>query len=252
MDKLIANGIVPVYESENGATVDARTLHSGLQVGRDFSNWIKDRLEKYGFAENQDYILLTGFGEQKGSGGHNKIEYALTLDCAKEIAMAESTEQGHIVRKYFIGVEKDWNSPAKLMARALVLANAELSNVMQENSVLNSKIEQDKPKVLFADSVATAKTSILIGELAKIIRQNGVDTGEKRLFEWLRQNGYLISRYGTDHNAPTQKSMDLKLFEVKETTINHSDGHVTVSKTTKVTGKGQQYFINKFLTEISA
>jgi anti-repressor protein len=251
MDKLIANGIVPVYESENGATVDARTLHNGLNVGKDFSTWIKDRLEKYGFVEGDSYSPYLG-DRSDGLPGKPKTEYALTLDCAKEIAMAESTEQGHIVRKYFIGVEKEWNSPAKLMARALVLANAELSNVMQENSVLNSKIEQDKPKVLFADSVATAKTSILIGELAKIIRQNGVDTGEKRLFEWLRQNGYLISRYGTDHNAPTQKSMDLKLFEVKETTINHSDGHVTVSKTTKVTGKGQQYFINKFLTEISA
>lgn len=113
------------------------------------------------------------------------------------------------------------------------------------------KIELMKPKVLFADSVATSKTTILIGELAKVLRGNGVDIGANRLFEWMRTNGYLISRKGTDWNMPTQKSMDLALFKIKETSISHSDGSVTVSKTTKVTGKGQQYFINKFLAVIN-
>lgn len=112
---------------------------------------------------------------------------------------------------------------------------------------LNEKIETDKPKVLFADAVTSAQTDILIGELAKIIRQNGYEIGEKRLFKWLRENNYLISRQGTDYNAPTQKSIEMGLFRVKETAITHSDGHVTISKTTKVTGKGQSYFINKFL-----
>ena len=111
------------------------------------------------------------------------------------------------------------------------------------------KIEQDKPKVIFADAVSTSKTSILIGELAKILKQNGVNTGEKRLFEQLRNDGYLIKRKGTDYNSPTQKAMELGLFEVKETCITHADGHTTVNKTTKVTGRGQQYFINKFLNE---
>lgn len=112
---------------------------------------------------------------------------------------------------------------------------------------LNAQIEKDKPKVLFAEAVETSKTDILIGELAKIIRQNGYDIGEKRLFKWLRENNYLISRKGTDYNAPTQKSVEMGLFRVKETAITHSDGHVTISKTTKVTGKGQSYFISKFL-----
>ena len=111
---------------------------------------------------------------------------------------------------------------------------------------LNSKIEADKPKVLFADAVETAKTSILIGDLAKLIKQNGVDIGQKRLFNWLREKGYLIKN-GNSRNMPTQKAMDLKLFEVKERTINNPDGSVKITKTTKVTGKGQQYFINKFL-----
>lgn len=111
---------------------------------------------------------------------------------------------------------------------------------------LNSRIEQDKPKVLFADAVETADTSILVGDLAKLIKQNGIDIGQKRLFSWLRKNGYLI-KGGNSKNMPTQKSMDLKLFEVKERTINNPDGSVKITKTTKVTGRGQQYFINKFL-----
>jgi anti-repressor protein len=122
--------------------------------------------------------------------------------------------------------------------------NKQLSTV---NTMLLTKSEQDKPKVIFADAVASSDKTILIGELAKIIKQNGIDIGEKRLFAWLRENGYLIKRKGTDFNAPTQRSMEQELFTVKETAISHSDGHVTVNKTTKVTGKGQQYFINKFL-----
>lgn len=116
---------------------------------------------------------------------------------------------------------------------------------------LNKKIETDKPKVLFADSVSTADTSILIGDLAKLIKQNGVDIGQKRLFEWLRNEGWLI-KSGVSKNMPTQKSMDLELFEVKERTISNSDGSVRITRTTKVTGKGQIYFIDKFLQNLSA
>ena len=112
---------------------------------------------------------------------------------------------------------------------------------------LNSKIEQDKPKVLFADAVNTAKTSILVGELAKLIKQNGVDIGQNRLFTWLRENGYLIKRYGTDYNMPTQRAMQMGLFEIKETSVVHADGHTSISKTPKITGRGQMYFVNKFL-----
>lgn len=112
---------------------------------------------------------------------------------------------------------------------------------------LNAKIEADKPKVLFADAVSTAKTSILVGELAKLLKQNGVDIGQNRLFEWLRGNGYLVRRRGSDYNMPTQRAMDLGLFEIKETAIAHSDGHTSISKTTKVSAKGQWYFINAFL-----
>ena len=124
-----------------------------------------------------------------------------------------------------------------------------LKEEKERNKVLQADNERMKPKEIFADAVATSHTSILIGELAKLLRQNGVKTGQKRLFIWLRENGYLIKRKGSDWNMPTQRSMEMGLFEVKESTINNPDGSSKISKTTKVTGKGQQYFINKFLGE---
>ena len=119
-------------------------------------------------------------------------------------------------------------------------------STLETVKTLNNKIEENKPKVLFADAVETSQTSILVGDLAKLIKQNGVDIGQKRLFDWLREHGYLI-KSGVSRNMPTQKSMELKLFEVKERTINNPDGSVRITKTTKVTGKGQSYFLNKFL-----
>lgn len=111
------------------------------------------------------------------------------------------------------------------------------------------QIEEMKPKALFADAVSVSKTTVLIGELAKMLKGNGIDIGATRLFKWMREHGYLINRKGADWNMPTQKAMNLGLFKIKETTITHSDGHVTITKTPKVTGKGQQYFINKFLKQ---
>lgn len=122
-----------------------------------------------------------------------------------------------------------------------------LKEERQEKEHLQLQAAEDKPKVVFADAVSVSDGTILIGELAKILKGNGMDIGQNRLFERLRQDGFLIKRKGTDYNAPTQKAMELGLFRVKETAITHSDGHVTISKTTKVTGKGQQYFINYFL-----
>lgn len=123
----------------------------------------------------------------------------------------------------------------------------DLKKEREQRKQLEHKVEQDKPKVLFADAVETAKTSILVGELAKLLRQNGVKIGQNRLFEWLRQNGYLIARAGHDHNMPTQYSMEHGLMEIKERTINNPDGSTYITRTPKITGKGQQYFINKFL-----
>lgn len=128
----------------------------------------------------------------------------------------------------------------------LIKLATELKNEKEQRKALEEKVEQDKPKVIFADAVSVANTSILVGELAKILKQNGVNIGQNRLFEYLRNRGYLISRKGSDRNMPTQKAMEMGLFEIKETVVSHSDGHTSINKTPKVTGKGQQYFINKF------
>lgn len=129
----------------------------------------------------------------------------------------------------------------------LIQLATQLKEEKEQRKQLEAKVEQDKPKVLFADSVSASKSSILVGELAKILKQNGVDTGQFRLFAWLRENGYLIKREGSDYNMPTQRSAEMGLFEVKQTIITHSDGHITTNKTPKVTGKGQVYFVNKFM-----
>lgn len=126
-----------------------------------------------------------------------------------------------------------------------------LKEEKERNKALQADNDRMRPKEVFADAVATSHTSILIGDLAKLLKQNGVDIGQKRLFNWMRDNGYLIKRKGSDWNMPTQRSMELGLFEVKESTVNNPDGSVRINKTTKVTGKGQQYFINKFLGEVA-
>ena len=136
-------------------------------------------------------------------------------------------------------------------AAAIVTDKGSLADLLQQAAEQlkrkDIQIEQMKPKALFADAVSTSDTPILVGELAKILHQNGVSMGQNRMFRWLRDNGYLISRKGSDYNMPTQRAMELGLFKIKENAITHSDGHVTITKTTKVTGKGQQYFVNKFV-----
>ena len=141
-------------------------------------------------------------------------------------------------------LEKVLLSPDTLMQLA-----QNLKDEQEKRKALEAQIESQKPAVLFTGAVETSKTSILIGELAKMLKQNGVNIGQNRLFEWLRQHGYLIKRNGTDYNMPTQRSMDMGLFEIKETTINNPDGSIKISKTPKVTGKGQVYFINLFLNK---
>ncbi|HEM5942341.1 TPA: phage antirepressor KilAC domain-containing protein [Streptococcus suis] len=235
------NEIINVNVNDNQEpVVSGRQLHEALEVKTPYSMWF-DRMVEYGFTENQDF-LLNNFVKQTGRGGHNKVDHIIKLDMAKEIAMIQRSDRGKQVRQYFIQVEKDFNSPEKIMARALLLADKKVHQ-------LEAQIEADKPKVLFANAVEASATSILIGDFAKILRQNGYNIGQNRLFEWLRNNGFLIRKRGESYNMPTQRSMDMSLFEVKERTHNEPNGSIRISKTTKMTGKGQTYFINKFLNE---
>lgn len=226
------------YQNEMPA-VSARDLHEFLGVETPYHKWFP-RMCEYGFAENEDYAVTDIFVHNPAGGPQSMKDAILSIDMAKEICMIQRNEKGKQARQYFLDLERAWNSPEKVMARALKIADRKIQSLEAER-------EANRPKVLFADSVAASKNSILIGELAKLLSQNGVHIGQNRLFEKLRSNGYLIRRAGSDYNMPTQKSMEMGLFEIKETAVTHSDGHVSVNKTPKVTGKGQQYFVNKFL-----
>lgn len=236
------NEIITVNYDNEQPTVSAREMHDFLEVGADFRHWFP-RMCEYGFEQGRDFNPVK-FDRLQYEGNREVRrtvdDAAITIDMAKELCMLQRNDKGKQARQYFLQLERDWNSPEKVMARALQIANKRIHT-------LSEKIEQDAPKVLFADSVATAKTSILIFDLAKIIKQNGADMGGKRFFAWLRENGYLVKRNGSDYNMPTQRSMELGLFEIKETVITHSDGHTTISRTPKITGKGQVYFFNKIL-----
>lgn len=241
------NDIIKVnYENTDRPTVSGRELHTALNIGTKYADWFK-RMCEYGFSEGEDYeTCFSNLGSENQHGGQNKIDHLITLDMAKELCMIQRTEIGRRFRQYFIEIEKSWNDPVLVMGRALEAQKQAAARLSETVHQLESKIEQDKPKIIFADAVETSHTSILVGDLAKLLKQNGVDIGQRRLFDWLRENGYLI-KSGTSKNMPTQKAMDLKLFEVKERTIANPDGSVRITKTTKVTGKGQTYFIAKFL-----
>lgn len=238
------NELIKVTVKNDQQLVSARDLHKGLELSNRFSKWVSQNFKE--FEEGEDFTSVPGGTVvQSGNGTVRKYDdYVLTLDMAKQLCMMSHTELGRKYRKYFIELERKWNDPQEVVKRGYAI-------LQNENTQLKLENEQMKPKALFADAVSVSKTTILVSELAKILRQNGVNIGANRLFAWMRENGYLISRKGTDWNMPTQRSMELGLFNIKETTITHSDGHTTISKTTKVTGKGQQYFINKFLKDIA-
>ena len=240
------NELIKIEVRNGQQLASGRELHKFLEVGTRYNDWINRIIEKYNFIENKDFITIT---QKRVTAQGNETEFddhLMTIAMAKEIAMVANTEKGKEARIYFIKCEEAWNSPEMILARANQIQSHMIEDYTKKIELLENKVKEDKPKVLFADSVATSKTSILVGDLAKIIKQNGVDIGQKRLFTWLRNNGFLIKRLGTDYNMPTQKSMELELFEIKETAVTHADGHTTINKTPKVTGKGQIYFINKF------
>lgn len=234
------NELIEVTVKNDRQLVSARDLHKGLNLKRHFGDWVKQNFKD--FEEGVDFMSAPGSANMPNGGVRRIVDYVLTLDMAKQLCMMSHTELGKKYRRYFIELERKWNDPQEVVKRGYAI-------LQNENAELKIENAEMRPKALFADAVSVSESSILVGELAKLLKQNGIEIGQNRLFAWMRDNGYLISRKGTDYNMPTQKSMELGLFKIKETSIQHSDGHVTVNKTPKVTGKGQQYFINKFLGE---
>lgn len=205
-----------------------------------------DALKKHVAKEDKLTRCFADSGQKRqmyivNESGLYALIFGSKLDTAKKFKRWVTSEILPSIRKtggYIAGQET--MTDAELMAKALLVAQKQIEE-------RNRQIEQMQPKALFADAVTASETSILVGDLAKLICQNGVKIGQKRLFQWLRDNGYLIKQKGASWNMPTQRSAEMKLFEAKETTITHSDGHVSVNKTVTVTGKGQIFFINKFL-----
>ena len=229
------NEIIKVNYENDRPTVSGRELHGFLEVATPYDKWFP-RMAEYGFIEQVDFSTFLS----ESTGGRPSTDHQLTIEMSKEIAMIQRNEKGKQARQYFIALEKKWNTPEAVMARALKMAETTIKT-------LQTTVIEQRPKVIFADAVSASKTSILVGDMAKLLKQNGVNMGASRFFTWLRDNGFLIKRKGTDWNMPTQKSMELQLFEIKETSIAHSDGHTSISRTPKITGKGQLYFINKFV-----
>lgn len=226
-------------------TVSARELHEQLHIGTEFAKWFS-RMCEYGFSVGNDYSEVIVKNDENSKGGRPATDYNISVDMAKQICMIQRTPEGKAVRQYLIDLEKAWNTPEQVMARALKIANNTIESLKSENNTLAIKNKEMKPKAIFADAVSASHTSILIGDLAKLICQNGVQIGQKRLFEWLRENNFLI-KSGNSRNMPKQRYVEQGLFEVKESNIQNPDGSVRITKTTKVTGKGQVYFVNKFL-----
>lgn len=225
--------LIPVnVDSPDRITVSARDLHAALEVKDHFKDWFP-RMCDYGFEEGKDFC---GF-LRESSGGRPARDAEITIEMAKEICMLQRSEKGKQARQYFIQLEKAWNSPEKVMARALQIASDKIKG-------LQAKIEEDAPAVRFANAITGCDTNILVRDMAKLLKQNGVDTGEKRFYWTLRNDGFLI-KGGSDYNMPTQRAMEMGLFFVKETPRFTKESGI-IDRVTTVTPKGQRYFLNRY------
>lgn len=240
---------VDCYERDGVAYLKLEAVARGLgftdkSKGTEYVRWntVKQCLKEIGFSQEvaKDGFIPENIFYHLAMKARNETAEKFQAKVADEIIPSIRTHGGYIAGQAAL-------SDDELLEKAVLVAKkkiAERDRIIEQQW---EKLEEGRPKIIFADAVAASRSSILIGELAKLLRQNGIDTGEKRLFEWMRQEGFLIRRKGMDYNMPTQRGMEMKLFEVKERTVHNPDGSVRITKTTVVTGKGQQYFTNKFL-----
>lgn len=182
--------LIKVTYGTDAPTVSARDLHEGLEIKTAFKDWFP-RMAEYGFETGKDFNMLKN--ERVQMEGNREVrreivDYQISVDMAKQICMIQRSEKGKRYREYFLDLEKAWNTPEQVMARALKIADRQIEDLKHNNRLLEQRIEADKPKTIFADAVSASHTSILVGDMAKLICQNGYQIGQKRLFEWLREN----------------------------------------------------------------
>ena len=245
-----------VFNFHDAEVVDSRDVAE--MVGKDHAHLLRDIsgyievMGKNPILDSSNFFIPSTY-KQSGNGKENPC-YLLTKKGCDMVANKMTGEKGVLFTAAYVTAFEKMREQIAVpsLPKDYPSALRALADAEEKRMALQAKSEADAPKVLFADAVATAQTSILVGELAKLLKQNGVDIGQNRLFEYLRNHGYLICRNGTDYNMPTQKSMDLGLFEIKESVVAHADGHTDTKKTPKVTGKGQQYFVERFLRKKDA
>lgn len=248
MQNIINVGGIECYEENGTAYLKLETVARGLGFTQE-----KNGVEYVRWETVDRNLSELGFPNKLGKDDFipENVFYRLAMKAKNETAEKfqafVADEVIPSIRKHGAYMTPDKLEEVLLNPDTLITLATELKKERAAREHLEGLRRLDKPKVIFADAVCASKRSILVGELAKLLKQNGVEIGQNRLFEWLRNNGFLISRKGSDYNMPTQKAMEMGLFEIKETAIPHSDGHITVSLTPKVSGKGQKYFVNRFL-----
>lgn len=231
------NELIKIETNENlEPIISLRELYNKLEITERYSNWT-DRMFKYGFTENVDY---TGCKVFNALANQELQDHAIKLDMAKEICMLQRNEKGKQFRKYFIQVEKDFNSPEKIMARAVLIANKKVSTLTIEVKELKNKIEEDRPRVSFAETIEKSSDSILVRELSKILANENIHIGQNKLYSLLRGWGYIFQ----NSTEPTQKAVQQGLFKINERVIKSVKGDI-LSRTTMVTGKGQVFLLDK-------
>lgn len=253
MNEIMNIGGVDCYEKDGTAYLKLETVARGLG----FTRTAASGNEVVMWSRVEGYLKDLGVHTSAHDGFiPENIFYRLAMKAKNETAekfqALVADEIIPSIRKHGAYMTPQKIEEVLLNPDTIIKLATDLKEEREKRMVLETKVEQDKPLVAFANSVSVASTSILVGELAKLLKQNGIDIGQNRLFAWMREKGFLISRKGTDYNMPTQRSMEMGLFKIKETTISHGDGHTSINKTPKVTGKGQIYFINLFLAEKDA
>lgn len=236
------NDLIKINYQNDRYTTSARDLWEFLdRPHSEFMKWFS-RYSEYGFIENADFRVIDKLvGNPRG--GRPATDYEITVDMAKELSMLQKTDKGKMARRYFIELEKKWNSPEAIMARALKMADAKMIEYKENIVQLEGKIEEDKPKVLFAEAVESSEDVILVKEMATILSQRGFEIGQNQLYQYLRDNEFLCKRVGDMYHLPTKKYQHL--FKVTKRTVQNSKGTL-VKNTPKITGKGQLYFMKKF------
>lgn len=234
------NELIKIETNENlEPIISGRELHEKLGINSHYKDWIRRMLD-YGFTENVDYIAIA---QKRATAQGNETTYndhIIKLDMAKEICMLQRNEKGKQFRKYFIQVEKDFNSPEKIMARALNIADRTLATLNVKVKQLENKIEEDRPRVSFAETIEKSSDSILIREFSKILANEGIHIGQNKLYSLLREWGYIIK----NSTEPTQKAVQQGLFKINERVIKSIKGDI-LSRTTMLTGKGQLFLLDK-------